>query len=118
MKTRINLISKENAYQYHFSFMANYAGSFGGVNGNYSDRTLLTPDAWDQENLLAGIKLKEDEKIYKVQTDKNRERGTWYFVKLNTVKGLVYFNAGDPTTEEVKFETRGTKVDYINLRNF
>lgn len=73
-------------------------------------------DEYDQVFIAEkGIQLKDEEMVFRYQTDTTRISGISPLIKINLKNGMVYFNAADSDTEDVIFETRGTKFQYLNL---
>lgn len=92
-----------------------FAGNFAQKSTtNHSDYYLHKLNEY-QQNMVKDIVLKENETIYCANTDRSRLSNLHFFVKINTEKCLVYFNAADTDTEDVVFATRGIKLRYLNL---
>lgn len=113
-KHKIYEITPENRWRYAHTHEENWCGNFG-MKGQAQERTLYQLDSFERE-FTKDVKIKKGCRIFKVRTDRTRQIGQWYFVSLDIVKGLVYFNTqNDPDREDVIFETVGTRVDFINI---
>jgi hypothetical protein len=88
-----------------------FAGSFGieAHNGNYE---LYDLDDFDAKH-NNGVVLKEDEKLFRYETDSTRIGKMSPLVKVNTKKYLVYF-LKDMDSDVVVFNTKGIKMRYFN----
>ena len=85
---------------------------FFSIDKQFVDRFLFNTDDADLP-YLKDVKLKEGEKVFRYTTTAMMPFLTPY-IKINLVKGIVYFLA-DAQADEAVFETRGTKVDYLRL---
>ena len=72
---------------------------------------LIQLNTWDLEHLPC--KLKEDEIMLRYYTDTTLISRQKPLVKINIKKGLIYFLK--PEAESADFETKGCKLDYLNL---
>ena len=78
--------------------------------------TLQNLDSSDEEYLAnKGVKLGKGEKVFRYSTKATEAGGLSPLIKVNTNNGMVYFNEGDSSIEEIKFGTKGTKAFFINL---
>ena len=88
-------------------------GSFGWIyDKKYNEGIIYPLDEFDR-NITRDEKLKKGEFIFRYETDRmfGRMRP---LIKFNLEKSLVYFGVNSEEGE-VKFETRGIKLDYILL---
>jgi hypothetical protein len=111
---RVNLVGKDEGNYYYRRFN-DAIGSFGWKIGNRYNEAILFPlDSFDR-NYYSKIPLKDGEVLFRYETDKIK--GIMKpIIKINIDKALVYFNDSDASEkDEVKFETRGVKADYIVL---
>jgi hypothetical protein len=91
-----------------------FLGNFGTVT-HHNTYYMYNLDEVDQK-LVADIKLRPNEIIVRIETDKTRKTKTSNLVKLNVDKFLVYFNEiNDFGDESIVFATRGTGIRYINM---
>lgn len=104
----------ENNYRMIGSCMNRFAGNFehAGAQACY---VLFSLEEFDR-NLVSGIALKEGERIFRAETDRSAMMGIRYLVKVNVERGLVYFLDSE-CGEEIRFESRGVKVRFMNLLN-
>ena len=116
MEARIRIIPAGTEYRYSGSNLENFAGNFSHKECRNSEYTIFTPDSFDQD-LCKNIKLKEGEKIFRCSTERSRRMQISYFVKININKGLIYFNLAGVFTENVIFDSKGTKVTFLNIVN-
>jgi hypothetical protein len=108
-------IHTENTYRLDGSMKKAFAGNFSHKLAGHACYILFSLDEFDQ-NLVAGIPLKDGEKIFRAETDRSAITGIRFFVKVNINNGLVYFVETDENNcEAIRFETRGNKTRYINL---
>jgi hypothetical protein len=81
-----------------------------------NDCTLYELDDFDK-SITKHIKLKDTERIFRYDSDKTR--GIYkILIKINLSKGLLYYLTEDcfnGETDDVEFETRGIKVNYLKL---
>lgn len=92
-----------------------WAGNFehSDVRATYS---LFDLDVHDESFIKSkNLKMKLGEKVYRIETEKSKKFGIKPFVKINLDKGLVYFNAADKFTDDIEFETKGSKIKFLNL---
>lgn len=85
---------------------------FFSIDKQFVDRYLFETNELDVP-YLADVRLKEGEKVFRYTTTAMIPFLTPY-IKINLVKGIVYFLA-DAQADEAVFETRGAKVDYLRL---
>lgn len=117
-RARVKYFKQENYYVF-IGINTNlprdlFFGNFGTIEHN-STYYMYGLDKYDQE-LVKDIKLKQNEIIVRVDTDRTRERKISNLVKINMDKFLVYFNEVDDLGDDsISFAPRGVKIDYINL---
>ena len=90
-------------------------GVFASVITVLNDCTLYALDDFDK-SISSHIKLKPTERLFRYDSDKIR--GIYkIIIKINLAKGLVYYLTEEAFDgdEEIKFETRGVKVNYLKL---
>ena len=85
---------------------------FFSIDKQFVDRFLFETNEYDVP-YLKDVKLKEGEKVFRYTTTAMMPYLTPY-IKINLIKGIVYFLA-DAQADEAVFETRGTKVDYLRI---
>ncbi len=91
-------------------------GVFATKDTKLSDRDLLKLDSSDDKFIKdSGVKLKQHEHVFRYETDTTRVGGMKPLVKININKGLVYFNVGDSDKDELVFDKKGIKVNYMKL---
>jgi len=79
------------------------------------DMVLYKLDDFDK-NYYKDIKVKSGQIILRYETDVTKITNQRPLVKINPNKGLIYF-VEDLDAEEPVFETRGTKLVYLNVFN-
>lgn len=117
MRVPINNFTSENQYKVSGGQTSNnyFAGNCGHKLHN-NCYYLFSLDEADKA-LVANIKLKENEVIYRAETDRSRLFKQWHFVKINLERGLIYFTVSALVEEEIiEFETRGVQLTYLNLK--
>jgi hypothetical protein len=90
-------------------------GVFASVITVLNDCTLYPLDDYDK-SIVKDIKLKDTERIFRY--DSKNTRGIYkILIKINLAKGLVYYLTEEAFDgdEEIKFETRGVKVNFLKL---
>lgn len=87
---------------------------FFSINKQFIDRFLFEIEDEIKED-VAHIKLKKGEKLFRYVTQ-NTLRYCHPLIKINIEKGLVYF-LQDMDSDDIVFETKGVKVDYLRLLN-
>ena len=93
----------------------NFKGNFGFISP-YRDFELIELDEFDRNHYSHLIeKLRDGEMIFRYETDTTRIGGMRPMVKVNIDRGLVYFNDVEPYIDDVRFETRGHKVEWLHL---
>jgi len=128
-KTRLKYWSKDFAYKIgrpnslpkdllekvnYESLRPYFAGNFAWrINGKLADGYLFNLDDYDKK-LVSAIKLKSGEKIYRYFNETSAIGGFVLLIKINLEKGLAYF-AKDYDSEDIEFETKGTKLEWLNL---
>ena len=106
-------VVSRNEGSWYFLRFEGAIGSFAWIYGNKYNEGILYPlDDFDK-GLVADIKLKKGEFIFRYDTDMMRGRMK-PLIKFNLDKSLVYFGVNSDEGE-IKFETRGIKLDYIVL---
>ena len=108
----IKFIAPENQWRYTGGNFANFAGNFGHKGAHGCVYTLFEIDEFDKE-FCKNVKLKENQKLFRFETDKAKKADQKPLIKINLEKGLAYFLIQDCETPE--FETRGVKMDFFNL---
>jgi hypothetical protein len=120
MKTRITIFTSKRSkdfwtlYGYsrpnkHEVFM----GNFGFTKPSYREYVLLELSDYDREYFAEGIdRLKPEERLYRYSSS-GLVYGLLPLIKVNIVKGLVYFLV--PNATDATFETRGEKVNWLNV---
>lgn len=122
---RIRVIPSGDEYRYCGGYdMQNtvndrerFAGNFGTKESNNSLYTLFTLEEYDA-NWIANncaLKLKENERVFRYETETTKAGRISPFVKVNLKSGLIYFNAGNTDEDEVIFDTRSTCPTFMNL---
>lgn len=107
--THTTIITPNN--EYRFNSYGNPEMFFGNFAiEDQAERTLYNLDEFDKQ-YTADVPLKTFEKIFRCSTACSRITGIVYLVKINTAKNLVYFNT---SSDEIIFETRGTKMFWFN----
>lgn len=88
-------------------------------NDYYVSGVLLKLDDFDINLIVANnIQLKDDEILSRYVTDKMLINGRYYqkpLVKINRVKGLIYFLMEDDLSDKPIFEKRGVKLNCLNI---
>ena len=106
-------------------YLPNYAGYrddfIGNFTYNYDKKyvlgVLLKLDGFDLE-YVKNIVLKNNEILLRYATDKMFINGRYYqkpLIKINPVKGLIYHLSELSNNDMAKFETRGIKLDCLNI---
>ena len=92
-----------------------FIGNFGFHNP-YREYIMFELDDYDREYFYQVlVNLKDGERVIRFETEKTQFQHMRPLVKINVDKCLVYFNVADPDTEGVVWETRGTKMAFLNL---
>lgn len=111
----IRFIPKGQEYRYTGSNEVSFAGNFAHNGAKGSDYTFFFLDEFDQK-YTKNVKLKANEQIYRVETDRSKRAGIRQLIKINSVNGMVYFLDPERADEEaIQFEARGTVTRYMNL---
>ena len=113
----IKFIEEDEFYRQigYQKFGDKWVGSFNHKDTKrVNDYYLLMLDSWDK-SLIKNIRLKEEEYILRYETDTTKIGGMRPLVKINVIKGLVYF-LEDIESDKVEFSKKGSKVTYMNLR--
>lgn len=122
-KLKIFIDSNTNQWPSEFGSVETYAkkkgynqsiGFFANNSAKFVDRFLFEPNAVDQKWLTSiGAKTKQNEVILRMITSKHVAGDLLGIVKINLVKGIVYFF----DEEKEAFETKGEKVQYARFLN-
>jgi hypothetical protein len=95
-----------------------FVGNFGWrtPSGKLADGYFYALDDFDK-NLVKSLRLKDGEKIYRYFNRTTAIGGMSPLIKINVDKGLLYFaqELENPDYDAIKFETRGTKAEWISL---
>lgn len=120
-KSKIFIDSNTNQWPSEFGSIESYArkkgykssvGFFANNNAKFTDRFCFEPNAADQKWLTSiGAKLKQNEVILRMITSKHVAGDLLGIIKINLVKGIVYFF----DEEKEAFETKGEKVQYARF---
>jgi len=109
---QLQIVSRDKGSWYYLRF----EGAIGSFQWKYDKRYpegILYPlDGFDRD-ITRDIKLKKGEIIFRYETEMMRGRMR-PLIKFNLDKSLVYFGV-DTEDGEVKFETKGIKLEYILL---
>jgi hypothetical protein len=108
----IRYIKKGDEWRYTGGTFESFAGNFGHNGANCCVYTLFEIDEWDKK-FCENVKLKENEKLFRFETDKAKKAGQKPLIKINMEKCLTYFLVQD--TELPEFESRGVKMSFFNL---
>jgi len=60
--------------------------------------------------------IKNDEKVFRYETETTKIGNLQPLVKINLGNGYVYFNEADGDTEDILFGKKGKKAKFINLK--
>jgi len=112
MKTKVTFINNENLFRFHGNSKPNFAGNFAHSESK-SDYTIFHLNS-EEKKLFQNIKLKPEEYIFKCETERSAYFKTYFFVKINIEKNLVYFNTEENNSEEIKFSSKGVKLIWVN----
>ena len=91
-------------------------GSFAWKYGKYNEGILYNLSDFDKE-YYSHLPLKNGEKLFRYSTDRMID-GSKYLIKINLLKGLIYFMSEQNDMNDdknISFETRGIKSEYITL---
>jgi len=117
--------SNDSTKNYFFKRYAGAIGSFAWMfNGRYIEGILYPIDSFDKK-YYSHLKLKSGEQLYRFSTERfsNSDRyqikpfsENKFLIKLNLDKGMIYFMSDDNDEHDdrnVKFDSKGTKAEYI-----
>jgi ppGpp synthetase/RelA/SpoT-type nucleotidyltranferase len=110
----VKLVGKDEGNYYYRRFN-DAIGSFAWqIDKRYNEAILFPLDSFDID-YYSFIPLKDGEVLFRYETDSIK--GIMKpIIKINVNKALVYFNDSEASArDEVRFETRGVKADYIVL---
>jgi len=107
----IRYIEKGNEWRFSGGNVMDFAGNFQHKLHN-SLYVLFELDEFDK-NFVENVKLKPNEKIFRFETERAKTARMKPLIKINLVKGLVYFL--EEKAETPIFETVGLKVNFLNL---
>ncbi len=94
-----------------------FAGNYY-VYGQKNDAYLYELDETDKEYVSSRNqgKIKDDERVFRYYTRTTAIGGMVPLVKINIVKGLLYYPIYDGDDRElINFETKGVRPEYLNL---
>jgi hypothetical protein len=91
-------------------------GSFAWRYFKYNEGILYNLSDFDKD-YYSHLRLKNGEKLFRYSTDRMID-GSKYLIKINLLKGLIYFMSEQNDMNDdknISFETRGIKAEYITL---
>lgn len=95
-------------------FIGNFTYTY---NSKFISGVLLKLDNFDT-HYVKNVILKDDEILLRYVTDRMFINGKYYqkpLVKINPVKGLIYHLSDLSNNDMAKFETRGIKLNCLNI---
>lgn len=109
--------SEDQQHRFIDGDMENFAGGMAHKNsGRNNNYTLFNLDSFDIE-YTKDVKLKENEILFRFQTDKSKLFGIKPLVKINVKNAMAYFLIDMDNDEKIIFERKGNKMWYCNLIN-
>jgi hypothetical protein len=120
LNPKVKIFRDDQRYRYadsgRYNFDPLHVGNFEHQQARLAAYSIFLLDEFDKK-YCAPVKLKADEYIFRARTERSGyTHPLGFLVKINILKGLVYFIA--PNTEDEAapvFETRGCRITYMNL---
>lgn len=119
MKSHITIITDKRVKEFQSLYgytrhSSTFMGNFGFNKPQYREFELIELSDWDKSQFADAIQsLKPQERMYRYESRNTRIAGLTPLIKINIVKGLVYFLVSGAT--DATFETRGEKVNWLNV---
>jgi hypothetical protein len=120
LNPKVKMFRDDQRYRYadsgRYQYDPLHVGNFEHQQARNGCYLIFLLDQFDKE-YTKNVKLKPDEYLFRARTERsNYTHPFGFLVKINILKGLVYFIDSNEANEDViTFEGRGCRITYMNL---